>query len=383
MSHCRRVLDESAVRRLVQWRREPVVTSFYLDVDGQRYPRPSDYAPHVSELFRAAREHALHQGDDAAKRVDDDLARIANWLDAGLDRHVTRGVAAFAARGRFQALGLPVAVRDQVAIGPRPDVVQLCEVLAASGPVLVAAVDRQASRMLRVDLGGIHDLAASADPVERQADTDVELGNFEHRHEELRRQHLRRVARDLMAEVEQRPAEHIVLSGTSDAVAELVSHLGQQAAALVTGQMALSPSVPERELVAAAERLVEDERIDHQRAIVEKLHDRASQGEAAVTGLAPTLEALGMARAQSVIVEEGLELPGGRCLECGRLVTEETTCPMCGASVIPVGNAVAEAVSDAFLHHVTVEFCAPGSLADVGHIGAFERPSAVKGGDNA
>lgn len=282
----------------MQWRREPVVTSFYLDVDGQRYPRPSDYAPHVSELFRAAREHALRQGDDAAKRVDDDLARIANWLDTGLDRHVTRGVAAFAARGRFQALGLPVAVRDQVAIGPRPDVVQLCEVLAASGPVLV-------------------------------------------------------------------------------------SHLGQQAAALVTGQMALSPSVPERELVAAAERLVEDERIDHQRAIVEKLHDRASQGEAAVTGLAPTLEALGMARAQSVIVEEGLELPGGRCLECGRLVTEETTCPMCGASVIPVGNAIAEAVSDAFLHHVTVEFCAPGSLADVGHIGAFERPSAVKGGDNA
>jgi len=111
--------------------------------------------------------------------------------------------------------------------------------------------------------------------------------------------------------------------------------------------------------------------------IVEELRDRASEGEAAVTGLGPTLEALGESSALAVIVEEGLERSGGRCAECGQLVAGGMTCPRCGSSAVPVENVVAEAISDAFLHHVTLEFCEPGSLADVGHIGAFERRSSA------
>jgi peptide chain release factor subunit 1 len=360
---------------LAEWRGEPVVISFYLDVDGRRYPRPSDYAPHVNALFRAARERALQRGDEAAKRVEEDLNRIADWLAADLDRHVTRGLAAFAGDGHFQAFRLPVAVRDQVAIGARPEITQLCEVLATSGPILVVAVDTQASRMLRVDLDGVHEVPAPVDPVERQADIDVELGSFEHRHEELRRQHIRRVARGVVAEIDQRQVEHVVLSGNHDTLAELTSHLGKQATALVTGWMTLSPSAPERELVSSAEHLVQLERAGHQRAVAEELQGRASEGKSAVAGLAPTLDLLGAAMAQAVIVEEGLEVPGGRCSQCGQLVGEGSTCLRCGARVLLVENVVAEAISDAFLGHVTLEFCEPGQLSDVGHIGAFERPS--------
>lgn len=380
MSHCRRVLDESAIRILAEWRCEPVVTSLYLDVDGERHPRPSDFAPHANALFRAGREIARAHGDGAARSVDQDLTRIAEWLDSGIDRHGTRGLAAFAAPGHFEALGLPVAVRDQVAVGSRPDIAQLCEVLATSGPVLLAAVDSQASRMLRIDLNGAHDIGAPSDPVERQVDTDVELGSFEHRHEEFRRQHFRRVAGELMAEVGQRPVERVVLSGTPDAVAELLSHLGQQVAALVAGRLSLPPNTPEPQLVAAAQRLVAEERLGHLRVIVEELRGRASEGAMAVTGLGPTLEVLGAARAQAVIVEQGLELPGGRCADCGQLVAEGMTCPRCGGSIVTVGNIVAEAIVDAFLQHVTLQFCEPGALADVGHIGAFERRSSAVAG---
>jgi peptide chain release factor subunit 1 len=368
------MLEESDVRVLAEWRGDPFVTSFYLDVDGRRFPRPSDYAPNITALLKAARDSARRLGKPAAEAVEENLARISGWLNNGLDRHAVRGVAAFAAPGLFQTLDLPVPVRDQVVIGSCPDIAQLCQVLAGSRPVLVVAVDRQRSRVLRLDLEGVHELAAPADPVERQADTDVELGSFEHRQMELRRQHLRRVAGVVSSELEQHPAEQVVLSGTAESVADLEAHLPKQVASRVVGRIALPPNAADRELAALAQRLIEAQRVEHQRAITKELEERASEGKAAVTGLSPTLEALGADRAQVLVVEEGWEVPGGRCRECSQLVGEEPTCPRCGGAVIAVVDVVAAAISEAFLHHVRLEFCEEGSLANVGHIGAFERP---------
>src|SRR5579871_1089646 len=170
MSQTRGVLDESGVRELTEWCGDPVVTSFYLDVDGRHYPRPSDYAPHVAALFRVAQKSALDKGEEAAKAVDAGIARITAWLSGGFGRQAVRGLAAFSTQGRLQVFTLPVAVRDQVAVDANPDIAQLCEVLASSSPVLVVAVDAQRSRLLRLDMDRAHELEGPADPVERLAD---------------------------------------------------------------------------------------------------------------------------------------------------------------------------------------------------------------------
>lgn len=375
------VLKESEVRALAIRQGAPVVTSFYLDVDGRRYPRPSDYAPRVDHLLRLARRGAGPYGKDVVKDVEADLAHIAAWLESRLDRTTTRGVAAFSAhaQGIFEAFDLPVPVRDQVVVGPGPDVAQLCAILSASQPALVVAVDRQHSRLLRLDGGDAKELEAPTDEIGRQVDTDVEIGSFEHHHEELARRHQRRVARFVVEELERRPAKHVVLSGSPETVDQVVAYLPERVTQLVSGRIPLPISSRLAELAQAADDVISQTVRRHQIALAAELHDRAAEGASAVIGLAATLDALGAERVVTLVVEDGFSARGGRCGDCGQLVADGEWCPRCGASALAVENVVDAAITDAFSHHVTLEVCEEGVLAGLGHIGAFERPGSERG----
>ena len=376
--HDPRVLDAPTIRALAQRRGAPAVVSLYLDVDGRRYPRPSDYAPHLDHLLRVAREAAAPQEGHAATRLELDLARIADWLAQGLDRSSTRGVAAFSASadGIFEVFTLPVPVRDQVVVAPAPDVAQLIAVLAAVTPFLVVAIDQQRSRLVRVGPEGTEEVEAPVDEVERQVDTDVELGSFEHRHEEHVRQHVRRVAAAVVAELGRHPAADLVLCGTHEVLAHLESFLPEPVAALVVGRINLPTTSPPADLEVAASTVVEQARRDRQRAVVAEVRERAEQGAEAVVGLAATLQALSAGEAETVVVDSGFAASGGRCSNCEALVDRDGPCPACGGEVRRVDNVVDEAVTQAFVHHVPVEICAEGDVGPEG-IGALTRRGAT------
>src|SRR5205807_6861438 len=79
-------LTKDAVRSLAAFKAErgPVI-SLYLDVDGQRHPRPRDYELQLGHLLRQVRDRTA-----AA-----DLHRIEAWIKSQLDRSRTRGLALF------------------------------------------------------------------------------------------------------------------------------------------------------------------------------------------------------------------------------------------------------------------------------------------------
>lgn len=368
------MIEEPVVRALAARHCTPVVTSFYLDVDGRRHPRPSDYAPNVEHLFRLARESAEAQGKDIVEAVESDLSRIADWLNGSLDRRTTRGVAAFSceAEGFFEGYGLPLPVRDQVIIGPGPDIAQLCVILAVSERTLVVAVDGWRARLLRLESGMVEEIEAPIDELERQVDTDVELGSFERRHEEHARQHYRRVARAVVEELAHRPATRLVLSGTRESVAHLEEHLPSGVVQLVAGRIGNRILSERTELARAATDVVDEVRHQHQIALGDELRERTSQGAAAVSGLTATLEALGAGQVETLLVEEAFSASGARCGDCGQLMVDGTRCPRCGATPTGVQNVVDAAITEAFAHHVTLEFCKAGGLAELGHVGAFE-----------
>jgi hypothetical protein len=117
-------LDDSVLRRIASWGTGTVATSVYLDVDGQRHPRWSDVERRADQLFRAARKQArLLAASGTEAEVEAELAEMRTWLDRGLDRSATRGVALFsrAGKGLFGAVQLTVPVRDQVVVDPEPD----------------------------------------------------------------------------------------------------------------------------------------------------------------------------------------------------------------------------------------------------------------------
>lgn len=369
------MVEERELRELARRTAGATVTSLYLDVDGRHRPRPTHYEAAVAHLFRVARASAQRQGDGSVDAVDADLARVAAWLKEGLDRATTRGVAIFscASRDVFEVFALPFDVQDQAVVGPGPSLAQLAAVMAHRGEVLTVAVDRQRSRLVRDGLDGVVETEGPGDRVERQADTDVELGSFEHRHEEQARMHYRRVADAVAAEIARRPAGWIALAGPTEAVGAVQGYLPCRVAGLVTGQLSLGVSASRDELAREARALAEEVAAHRHAELVTELEVRAADQSGAVRTLEGTLAALADDQVETLLVEEGFAAPGGRCPRCGRLAPSSGPCPRCGATLVSVEDVVDLALTEAFVHHAALTVCPPGELAGVGRIGAIER----------
>lgn len=370
------MLDNSFVRRVGAWHDPGVTTSLYLDVDGARFPRWPEVAQRVTHLFRLARNAPEAAVAKDGQGVEADLDAIAAWLDRDLDRTATRGVALFscAAAGRFEAVEMPVPVRDQVVVDSAPDIAQLCMVLATSWSAIAVAVDRQRWRLVLIESDdGVRELDVLDDDIPRNVDTDVELAGFGRHEEELVREHYRRVARRITAQSARQPAARIVLLGSHESLAELESYLPRDVLGRVAGRTRLEMTVGTAELVAAARPIVE--RAEHERrsAVVEELAERADTGTLAVSGLDATLRALGDELVTTLVVERTFQSPGGRCGACHLLVAGEHlgACARCGGQVQAIPSVVDAAVSDAYKHGVRLEPVEDGALASLGHIGAL------------
>lgn len=375
--------DASVIRHIASWSPGTVTTSLYLDVDGLRHPRWPEVERRADRLFREGRERARLASSDAEAGVEADLTEIRSWLDRGLDRSATRGVALFACAGKglFEAVQLSVPVRDQVVVDTEPDVAQLCLVAAASPTFIAAVVDKERWRMLRSEPGGhLRELDLLDDVMPRRVDVDIELAGFERHEEELARQHFRRVGRGVAAELTRQPARYLVLLGTEESVRAVGGYLPRQVADRVAGRRALPTDTGRSELAAAAWEVVGQAERRRRSAVVATLRERALTGASAVTGLGPTLDALGAGQVATLVVERSFEAPGGRCKDCRLLVVGAGRCPRCGGPIQPSPNVVDAAIADAFLHHSVLEPVEDGSLGDLGRIGALVRRSAAGSG---
>lgn len=369
------MLDERQVHELAARHGDPLVTSFYLDVDGRRYPRPSDLEPNVSHLFRAARARAANLGELAVAAVEEDLDRIREWLDRGIDRTSTRGLAIFSCARQqfFEPLQLPVAVRDQVSIEPGANVNQLLAVLEHRQRTLVVLVDRRQGRLVHVEWGAADERPPVIDEPERQVDTDVELGSWEHRREEAARRHFRRVATAAVRDVRAWKPHHLILSGPVDDVAGLQACLQRPAADRVAATVSLPLTASPTEIAAAIADITADIERHREEDLVEQLHARAPRHDRAVLGLPGVMTALSERRVGTLVVARGFQAVGARCPACGHVGVATCQCPECGTPSTEVDDIVDVAIDRALAQDATVEFCEHTDLDFFGGIGALER----------
>jgi peptide chain release factor subunit 1 len=372
-------LDDAVIHRIASWGTDTVATSLYLDVDGLRHPRWPDVERRADHLFRSARERARREATGTEAEVEADLTAIRTWLDRGLDRSTTRGVALFScvAKGLFETVQLTQPVRDQVVVDSEPDVAQLCMAIATSQSAIGLAVDKERWRVVRLERDGeVRELDVLDDTVPRNVDIDIELAGFERHEAELAHEHFRRVARAVTAEMVRQPARYLVLFGTGDSVAQLETYLPRLVADRIAARMPLPGNLRTSELVAAARETVELAEQERRSAVLVTLRERAtSTGTSVVTGLDATLEALGGEQVQTLVVERTFEAPGGRCEDCLLLVVDAIAqfggCPRCGGRVRAIENVVDAAIAHAFLRHAALEPVDDGSLHDLGRIGAL------------
>jgi peptide subunit release factor 1 (eRF1) len=367
------MLDERSVRELAGVRGSPVVTSLYLSVDGRRYPRRTDLEQRFTALCHQARRQAERWGEDVGACVDADLARMRDWLD-GFDRAATRGVALFScsANGWFEPVTVALDVGDRVRVAPEADVAPLLALLEDRERTLVVLADRRTGRLVRVESGVSRELTPVVDEPERQVDTDVELGSWEHRHEEAARRHFRRVAAAVLGEVRHWQATAVVLSGSDDDLAALRAYLDPAVAERVTATAALPVTAVLEEVEVVVLGTARDRARAREQQLVAQLQEAAGRGGAAL-GLAAVLSALAERRVATLVVARGFEATGARCPVCEHVYAAACQCPKCGTPSVQADDIVEVAIDRALAEGATVGFCDRSRAGAFGGIAALTR----------
>lgn len=366
-------LTQDVIRSLAAFKgRTGPVVSMYLDVDGRRYVRPRDYEQQLDALLRQAGD--LKNGSTPAKA---DLERIAGHVRGGIDRSVTRGLAMFscAGDGFWEVIELPVPVRNKLVVNHSPHVRQLETVLSERPCFGVLLVDRQRARMLVYEIGQLVDRSEVFDELPRHED---DRGDWDRDH--LRdhtavaaKAHLRHAARVAFEVHQQHPFDHLIISApdelTKAVEAELHSYLRDRIAA----RLSIAVSASEAMITTAALEVERDIERAREAALVDRLRQGLGMGKA-VAGIGPVLDALVERRVDTLLVSDGYETPGWRCLGCGIVALKGRSCPACGGDMHQVDDVVEEAVEAALALACTVLVCDGNADLDVqGRIGALLR----------
>ena len=363
-------LTQETVRRLVRFTGRGPVLSVYLDVDGRKNIRPADYQREFDRLVRDS---------PGVKDVAADLKRVEARVKDGIDRSRTRGLALYssAADDLWEVIELPVPVRNQIAVGPTPHVVQLERVLEEYERFGLLLADRQRARMFVFELGELVDKSELFDELPRGEDEPGDRDRSGHAQDHVAaaaQQHLRRAAQVAFAVYQEEPFHHLIL-GAPDEIAnalehELHSYLRQR----IATRIAVPVGAREDDIRTAALQVEEEVERKKEATLVEKLRSAVGGNDGGVAGLQPVLQALLERRVAMLIVSDGYEAAGWRCGSCGALASKGKTCPTCGSQMTKVDDVVEAAVEEAVNQSCRVQVCVGNADLDVlGRIGALLR----------
>jgi peptide chain release factor subunit 1 len=269
-----------------------------------------------------------------------------------------------------------VPVRSQLVVDDNPHIAQLEGIIEANQRFGVLLVDRQRARMFVFELGELVDKSELFDELPRHEDEGADLDRDQVRdHKAAAAQHhLRRAAQVAFAVSEEQHLDHLIIGAPEEigrsVERELHPYLQQRVAAR------LNVPVNARDDAIRQAALEVEARVQRQReaGLVERLREGVGAGNGAVAGLDDVLSALGERRVATLLVSDGFETPGWRCLTCSLLVARGPTCPVCAGSMHKVGDVVEEAVEEAVTQSCHVEVCVGNADLDVlGRIGALLR----------
>jgi peptide chain release factor subunit 1 len=376
------MISEDRIRALAGHRGSCVVTSCYLDVDGRRHPRHTDYETQLEYLAREAREKAAGFGPEAVRSVAGDLERITSWVRDGFDRSKVRGLALFAcsADGFFEVVESPLPVSNDIVVTHTPHVRPLEAILQAYERFAVVLVDRQRARLFRFELGALTEHTEVFDAVPRGGDqaghpVQGSRGSHVQRHtDEIVHRHLRHAAEVTFTELRERPVDHVILGGPSDVTAELEGLLHPWVRDRVVDRLVIAATAGPDEVRQAALAVEAAQARRSEAALVERLRNAIGTGSGGVAGLEATLAALLERRVDLLLVSDGYATEGWRCRSCRHLGLRGRKCPVCSNAMDLVDDVVEEAVEEALANKCRVQIVRGNADLDVlGRIGAILR----------
>lgn len=348
----------TAIRRLVD---RPVsdrpVTSVYLNTDGARYPKASDYEARLDGLLRDAKRGLRSHDPTRAQAVAADAEAIARWVRDDFDRGDVRGIGVFATAGEvLDTVQVAVGVRDVVRVNDRPYVVPLEVLLGRHHHIGLVLIERDKARIFRYRLGRAEEWFDLVSDVHGQHEQGGwSQGRYQRGIEHERLHHFKDASEILRKAHTDEPFDALVVAGPQSEAAEFSRQLHPYLQKVVHGDPLNLPAASALDDVKARLATVEQELVSGRRAeLLQRLAASHGQGEKAARGIRHVVEAVNAKSIEVLFVVEGAGVPGFRSAS-GALALHEDDATAYGTPVAPVADLIDEIIEEAVRSDAHIE----------------------------
>jgi len=371
--------------------RDPIV-SLYLNTKWSDQHQRVRVRLFVEEGIARARAEYAGPDPDVFDRT---LERIDRYVD-GLWRQAydesDAGTAIFACDGMglWRTFGFRHPMRNQLEVGPTPNLLQLARFAYDYQPTILAVVDARGAWIFETALGDV----VGETRIEHDAHRRHHMGGWSQFRYQRRIEH--EIARNLAEGADHViflmdaiPTRRLILAGTAREVAMFEKLLPTRVRERIIGRLGApgAPGFRIGEIRASmldemVEELLEQERKEEGEQI-RRVVAEALAGGLAEIGPEDVVLAANEGRVHRLVIERRLRLDGWRCTNCDALgIKHEKTCGFCGYPtedvplaqelvnrVLQEGGEVAVVEPDALLHHyygVASVLRHRGARADIG-----------------
>ncbi len=350
------------------------VVSIYLDTDVAQQP-----AETIKMQVRGMLRELNGQHGEDASIIERYLDHSYDWSRPGL------ALFSAAEQDYFRAFPVAVTFRNRVRVGRKPYVKPLAHLLDHYAHYGVVLVDRVGGRLFEYHLGELEDSeGVMGEDVHHQKKGggssavgmrggSRELGGSRHEDEVVQR-NMRETASVAGRFFTNKPIRRLFLGGTAENVAQFREMLSKQLQSCIAGTFAMDMTAGEHEVRKQTLAMLRDYNLERERKLVESMIAAHARGANAAVGLDDTLQAVSDKRVDTLIISDGLRIPGYVQEENGFVVSNLARSPLTEQELQEVPDVIDSAVAYTLNQGGHVEVIGDNSDLDAaGRIGAILR----------
>lgn len=314
-----------------------------------------------------------------------DAEIIERYLDHSYDWSKP-GLALFssAASEYFRAFPVAVSFRNRLRVGPKPYVKPLAHLLDHYAYYGVILVDRVGARFFEYHLGELLESEGVMGEDVRHlkkggGSSAVGMrggqGQGGSRHEEEVAQRNMRDSADAASRFfSKKPIRRLFIGGTAENVAQFRELLTKQLQSCTAGTFAMDMTAAEHEVRKQTLAMLHDYNVEREHRLVETMIADNARGANAIVGLDDTLQAISDKRVDTLIISDGLRIPGYVQDENSFVVANLARSPLSDQELQEVPDVIDSAVAYTIAQGGHVEVISDNpDLEAAGRIGAVLR----------
>lgn len=345
------------IRALAEIEYSSPVTSLYLRLDAES-TAPQGKA--LVRFFHSLKTRGLQERSDfieALPKVQkeilkDDLTELEVLMEQYFAPAGPRSLIIFKCGEQLsRVFSIPAWTVDDMVIGGDPYVVPLEAVLEENEKVLFVEVSVGESRLLVYHLGDLESDRISTSIPRKSAEPPFKRN--EQRHLSHLEWHLKATAIRAYHLFQETSCTGVILMGEKQVLASLEEYLHETVRVKIISRIHASPAADPRDCKELIETALADNKAAREATAIEELA-QYKPGDQLVFGLPGVIEVLNSFLVRKLVIAEKLRQKGYVCSAHHYLSLEKTSCPICGAKLLPAESIVNEIIEIAYLHGVSI-----------------------------